>query len=170
VVKIINTKLEFFKSYPTIWQPECLVKPVGALQVSLTSQLVPPACLQPITLTLTSLEVQSEHSRHQSGCHNAHDTYCDTTPLAQALDERVVLKCSFLSMRPSNHRTGTLWSLMFGRIFDSVRLRRNYCTTGVLVHTLLFLFSNRAPRERIETLFTFNGLVWIHECSADMVN
>lgn len=46
-------------------------------------------------------------------------------PPGAALNERVVLKCSFLSMRPSNHRTGTLWSLVFGRMFDSVRLLYN---------------------------------------------
>lgn len=31
--------------------------------------------------------------------------------------------------------------------------------TGVLVHPLLLLFSNGAPRQRIETLLTFNRLV-----------
>lgn len=29
------------------------------------------------------ITVQSEHSGHQPGCHNAHDTYRDITPLAQ---------------------------------------------------------------------------------------
>lgn len=38
----INTELE---SLSYNWAPECLVEPVGALQVSPTSQLVPPACL-----------------------------------------------------------------------------------------------------------------------------
>lgn len=51
----------------------------GFTDITVSSTRMP----QPITLTLTSLEVQSEHSRHQSGCYNAHDTYCDITPLVQ---------------------------------------------------------------------------------------